>query len=113
MNRIRVPRYVSVPMSRKQIHVFSDASEKAYGAAIYIHSSNDTGHVRVRLLCSKSKVAPLKVQTLSRLELAGAKLAAELSKRVQKAVGIGSDQNFYWTDSKITLSWLSRLSRRH
>ncbi|GFX08656.1 integrase catalytic domain-containing protein [Trichonephila clavipes] len=38
----------------------SDSSEKAYGAALYLQCINTSGEISVRLLCSKSKVAPLK-----------------------------------------------------
>lgn len=42
-----------------EMHIFSDSSEKAYGACVYLRSVNDKGNVCVRLLASKSKVAPL------------------------------------------------------
>lgn len=106
LNRIMIKRYVSQPIGSKQIHAFSDASEKAYGAAVYIRSDDGNGGIKCKLLCAKSRVAPLKVLTLPRLELAAAKLMVDLVKRVQAAIGLSPEQSYYWTDSRITLAWI-------
>ncbi|GFR11452.1 integrase catalytic domain-containing protein [Trichonephila clavata] len=57
---------------RTELHGFSDSSENAYGAALYLRCINSCGQISVRLLCSKSRVAPLKSITIPRLELCGA-----------------------------------------
>ncbi|KAK9743803.1 Pao retrotransposon peptidase [Popillia japonica] len=80
LNSLKVPRHV-ITINQPQIyelHGFCDASEKAYGACIYIRATNKEGEVSSNLLCSKSKVAPLKATTLPRLELSGALLLAQL-----------------------------------
>ncbi|KAK9751438.1 Pao retrotransposon peptidase [Popillia japonica] len=53
-------------IDRTELHGFSDASEKAYGACIYLRTIDRTGKIFVSLLCSKTKVAPLKKITLPR-----------------------------------------------
>ena len=47
-------------LERLEIHGFSDASEVSYGACIYLRSIDLQGKLTTRLLCSKSRVAPLK-----------------------------------------------------
>ncbi|GFR10927.1 uncharacterized protein TNCT_230761 [Trichonephila clavata] len=73
INCLNIPLYCLQDKSiRTELHGFSDSSEKAYGAALYLRCLNSSGQISVRLLCSKSKVAPLKTITIPRLELCGA-----------------------------------------
>ncbi|GFY18419.1 integrase catalytic domain-containing protein [Trichonephila clavipes] len=61
INCLYIPCYCLQDKSiRTELHSFSDSSEKAYGAALYLRCINKSGQISVRLLCSKSKVAPLK-----------------------------------------------------
>lgn len=65
-----------------QIHVFTDASERAYGACVYIRTVNRQGKVCVRLLASKNKVAPLTPVTIPKLELCVALLGTRLCTKI-------------------------------
>ncbi|XP_055590154.1 uncharacterized protein LOC129742298 [Uranotaenia lowii] len=106
LNEIRVPRCVVTPKAaRTELHCFSDASEKAYGGCLYLRNTDRDGNVTVNLLSSKSKVAPLKTQSLPRLELCGALITAELAKKVLEAIG-KVDNVHFWSDSTCTLRWL-------
>ncbi|XP_062542105.1 uncharacterized protein LOC134210101 [Armigeres subalbatus] len=88
---------------------FSDASEKGYGACLYLRSRNIEGLVAIRLLCSKSHVAPLKANraTIPRLELCGAVLLAQLVDQVTRSLPVDIDQVKLWSDSTIALSWIN------
>ncbi|XP_062711250.1 uncharacterized protein LOC134289447 [Aedes albopictus] len=106
LNEIRIPRCVIGPGSLSvEYHCFSDASTVAYGATIYVRSQRDDGAVSVHLLTSKSKVAPLKVQSLPRLELCGALLAAQLWEKVADSLKTDGRVQF-WTDSTCVLHWI-------
>jgi len=64
------------------LHTFLDGSFKAYGAIVYLCSQSQTAFVM-----TKSRVAPLKTQTLPRLELmAAALVAARLTKFVMDSL---------------------------
>ena len=54
-----------------QLHGFGYASERAHAAVVYVRSTHRDGRTEVRLVASKSKVAPIKWQTIPRLELLG------------------------------------------
>nr|XP_049693770.1 uncharacterized protein LOC126054057 isoform X5 [Helicoverpa armigera] len=74
-----IPRWITCELSSSvQLHVFTDASERAYGACLYVRSVSLSGEVHVHLLTAKSKVAPVKSTTIPRLELCAALLGSRL-----------------------------------
>nr|XP_040219997.2 uncharacterized protein LOC120948080 [Anopheles coluzzii] len=90
-----------------EFHTFTDASEAAYGACVYARCENAAGEVRISLLASKSRVAPLKRVTLPRLELSAAVLGAHLHHRVKEAMQIVCAESVFWSDSTVTLKWIA------
>ena len=89
-----------------QLHAFGDASEKAYGACVYLVTKSDDGIQKVSLVLSKARVAPVKRVTLPRLELLGALLASQLVEFVRKALELDKECCFCWTDSMVVLNWI-------
>lgn len=89
-----------------EIHGFSDASERAYGACVYVRSVNKEGLGSSILVCAKSKVAPLKTLSLPRLELSSALILAILLNTVRFSFRLHFSKCFLWTDSSIVLGWL-------
>lgn len=80
---LHIPRRVIGDSSKSiELHSFSDSSQAGYRAYIYMRTLNENGEVTVRLLCSKSKVAPIKPTTIPRLELCAALLSANLGQSV-------------------------------
>ena len=55
-----------------QIHHFCDASQVAYGAVSYLRLVDMQGRIFCSFLIGKSRLAPLKVTTIPRLELTAA-----------------------------------------
>ncbi|XP_055590945.1 uncharacterized protein LOC129743026 [Uranotaenia lowii] len=109
LNDLRIPRCTLISNAvERELHVFSDASERAYGACAYLRSSDQYGNFIVRLLTSKSRVSPLKTQSIPRLELCGALKAAELAENIQSAFKFQISLHF-WTDSTCVLQWLKHI----
>ncbi|XP_055906004.1 uncharacterized protein LOC129941403 [Eupeodes corollae] len=106
INQIKIPRYVSTCNINTQIHGFSDASTKAYGACVYLRTIDEDGVVSSNLVCAKSRVAPIAETTIPRLELCAALLLVELLDRVISILG-QHIQTYCWTDSTIVLAWLA------
>lgn len=75
LNNFEIPRYLKTS-ERSKCTLFgsADSSEQAYGAVVYIRSLN----TRNFMLLSKSRVTPMKNQTLARLELCACHLLSKL-----------------------------------
>lgn len=104
-----IPRQVTCvnPVSVELLG-FADASEKGYGTCIYFRSVDSSNNVHVRLVCAKSKVAPIKTISIPRLELCAAVRLTKLTADVVSAFSIQLTNVFYWTDSTITLAWIGK-----
>lgn len=109
INGIQINRSVTTfqNVKRLELHGFCDASESAYGACVYVRASNETEINKVELYCSKSRVAPLKVITLPRLELCAALLLSRLISKIKASSHLSFDSCHLWTDSTIVLAWLA------
>ena len=95
-----------------RLHGFSDASEDTYSAVVYLRTTYDTGTPTMALVAAKTKVAPLKRQSIPRLELCGAQLLANLLTNVRNALNIDLNHVFAWSDSTIVLHWLDGSPKR-
>nr|XP_033204841.1 uncharacterized protein LOC117165607 [Bombus vancouverensis nearcticus] len=104
---LNIRKWASNDRSGNELHGFCDASERAYGACVYLRIITPDGHVWTRLLTAKSKVAPLKSHTIPRLELSGALLLASLATTVLQALPSNISRTVYWTDSTIILHWIN------
>lgn len=106
----RVPRpYTGGPwrdIVSIHLEAFGDASERAYGACVYMVAEQGGGAPSSALVLAKAKVAPVKKVTLPRLELLGAVLAAQLLGFVRSALRLDRDCCRCWSDSTVTLSWI-------
>ncbi|XP_055928759.1 uncharacterized protein LOC129959887 [Argiope bruennichi] len=104
---VKIPRWILNENPVKLIlHCFSDASKAAYGAVIYLQCISANDIVTSRLVCSKSRVSPLKTVSIPRLELCGCLLASQLKAKVEKALHLQIDSAVMYTDSTISLAWI-------
>jgi hypothetical protein len=109
---IDIPRWIGTSNCHdNQIHVFCDASERAYGAVLYVQSSTREGLI-VRLACSRNRLVPVKKITLPRLELLAALVGARLLKYSCRGTGLDIRGATLWTDATEALSWIRSNSSR-
>lgn len=93
------------------IHIFCDASLKAYGAVAYFRYVDNEQKIKTSFILSKSRVAPLKKLTLPRLELMGAIIGARLSKYLLELFEDICQKVVLWSDSQIVLNWIKSPSK--
>ena len=95
----------------KKLHVFVDASQKAYAAVVYQRIVYQNGKISVAFVASKSKVAPLNAVSIPRLELMGAMLGLSLALSVGQGIDVGISDMKFWSDSMNVLYWIKKPSR--
>ncbi|XP_071166204.1 uncharacterized protein [Mytilus edulis] len=112
---LRIPRtyvpYLSKPAT-KELHVLSDASEKAIAAVAYLRTTDSSGEPNIGFILGKAKVAPTSGHTIPRLELSAAVLAVEITQTIMDNLDLHIDTVKFYTDSKVVLCYISYETRR-
>lgn len=86
-----------------QIYHFSNASELGYGTVSCLRMTNTEGKVHVAFLMGKARVAPLKRQTIPRLELAAAALSIKVDRMLKAELPSPTNTSVFWSDSTFVL----------
>ncbi|XP_062713792.1 uncharacterized protein LOC134290632 [Aedes albopictus] len=108
LQALSVPRRV-VQNRHYSLHCFCDASKAAYGCCIYVVSRDELGQSHSHLLTAKSRVAPLRGQSIPRLELCAALLGSQLADNLRQTTDFVEPPTF-WVDSSIVLHWIKSQS---
>ena len=102
-----IPRWFHTTSSTSwMLHGFLDASERAYSATMYL-VTGEGAQTKSTLMIAKSRVSPIKVVSLSKLELCGAQLLAQLISSILPQLSPQPTAIHCWTDSQVVLAWLS------
>ena len=105
LKSIQIPCLRATAAVREVTLHFVDASQEAYGVASYSRYLYEDGTVSCFLVASKSRVAPLQVVSIPRLELMAAVVGLKLSEAVSQALGIKKEWIF-WSDSMDVMYWI-------
>lgn len=82
------------------LHIFEDASRRAYGATAYLCNENLSSLVIV-----KNRIAPLKGITLPKLELMAAVIGVRIARQLTDNLEI--ERTVLWSDSQIVFHWIA------
>jgi len=119
-NLINIPRCLNFGKGKTiSLHVFVDASTEVYATAVFVRVAKvvdsrgvkeleaEEVDVESHLVTSKARVAPIKAETVSRLELDSAVIGLRLGHAVALAYQIDPKEIYYWTDSTNVLYWIN------
>ncbi|KAI2646413.1 Pro-Pol polyprotein [Labeo rohita] len=116
LERIRIARcYVPINFGEvieRELHHFSDASTSGYGQCSYLRVKNQKGETHCSLVMAKARVAPTKLTTIPRLELTAAVVSVAISDILREEMSFAFTKEYFWTDSKVVLSYINNDSRR-
>ncbi|XP_015747119.1 PREDICTED: uncharacterized protein LOC107326884 [Acropora digitifera] len=113
---VKIPRALlsqDKPVREASFQVFSDASQDVYGACAYLRREFKDNTVECRLVAGKRRVAPLKAQSICRLELMGALLAARLAETLTAELMMKIEKIAFWSDSTTVLQWIHQTSSNY
>lgn len=89
-----------------ELHIFSDASEKAYSTAAYFGGIYNDGATEISFVAGKVTVVPLKPLSIPQMELQGALIACRLRNTILQEYELKMTKKIYWTDSRTVLGWI-------
>ncbi|KAK3755825.1 hypothetical protein QZH41_003462 [Actinostola sp. cb2023] len=116
LQRISIPRCYKPQdfgqVVTAELHHFSDANVKGYGQCSYLRLIDENQRIHCAFVMGKSRVAPLKPVTIPRLELTAAVCSLRISQQVRRELTYHIDHEYFWTDSKVVLGYVSNESRR-
>ena len=98
--------------SKARLVSFSDASELAYSAVVFMISEDYEGAKNLTFIMSKSRIAPVGGQTIPRFELLGALILSRLVVKIQEALRdfVDMSEVICLTDSTVALWWIKNTS---
>ena len=108
VSSLSVPRCIHSfsKVTVQKLHVFSDASEQAYAAAVYAVTEGEDG-TSSNLALARVRVTPRSRKvSIPRLELMAALLGLRLVKKACAAFKIPISEVLFWSDSINVLCWI-------
>ena len=115
LEELSIPRCLKSTVNSEvhsvELHMFADASERAFAAAGYVRISDITGQHHSSLIMARSRLAPLKQLSIVRLELQAAVLSVRLANTIRKEMTYFFVRTVFWTDSQVVLQFIANESR--
>lgn len=111
LQSIIIPRcYINLPSSdvkRRELQVFSDASQREISAVAYLKMYSINGDHHVSFIHGKAKVAPSQGHAIPRLELCAAVLATRFKDTIMQHLSIPIDSIAMYTDSRVVVGHIN------
>lgn len=96
-----------------ELHIFVDSCKNCSAAEAYLRIHNRIyDSVECSLVASKTRVAPLKLISIPRLELTAAIMGSRMGTTIRNSLTLMISRSVYWCDSKTVLSWIRSDARK-
>lgn len=96
---------------KRELHVFADASNLAYGTCAYMAFRYEDS-TEVSFLMARSRVAPIRYLSVPKLELNAAVLGVRLMRTLRHELDLPLENTFLWSDSTTVLQWIKSTSSK-
>ena len=91
--------------------VQSSDSTSGYAVVTYLRVTGDDGKAHCEFVMGKTRLAPLKAVTVSRLELQSATLATRQDQFLRRVLDIELGESTFWSDSTVVLLSINNTSK--
>ena len=103
---IKIERWLRIePGANVQLHTFCDASEEGLCCAVFVRVKKRK-EIHTGICTAKSRISPMKAESISRLELAACVMGIRLAHAVMDVYSIKPEECVFWTDSMVSLHWI-------
>lgn len=101
--------YISATLmnsTRKEIHVFSDASIKTRAVVAYLKVKYPRDMVSISFVLKKAKLTPKSAHTFPSFELCAAELAVEIAELIKREIDFKIGSLHFYTHNNIVLGYI-------
>ena len=116
ISSIEIPRFLfeeKKTAKKSTLHIFCDASLTAMCAVAYLKTEYTDSTCSINFIMGKAKVAPIRQQSIPKLELAAAVIGVRLAVFIKQQLDVTISKTTFWSDSATTLQWIYNSKERH
>lgn len=95
------------PVTRNEVHAFSDISKEAFGAVVYLKQVSQTVQVSTNLAFNQAQVASIRATSIPQLELCGAVLFTKTVEKLKTELDLKIDTVLFYIDVKVVLGYIN------